>query len=97
MRTRSIFSGVQVGVQKIFASPSSSSNLRILFFVFKFEFGKNDQVQRVQVPVCSPGLCRSQWHEQINDMQLSFGKIIITIYTKLYFVVIFYLFSIISF
>ena len=45
--------------------------LRILFFEFKFEFGKNDRV-RVQVRVRSPGLCRSQWHEQINNMQLFF-------------------------
>ena len=42
--------------------------LRILFF--EFEFGKNDRVQRVRVR--SPGLYRSQWHEQINDMQLFF-------------------------
>ena len=38
---------------------------RILFFEFKF--GKNDRV-RVQVRVRSPGLCRTQWHEHINDM-----------------------------
>ena len=41
--------------------------LRILFFEFKFEFGKNDRVQER-----SSGLYRSQWHEQINDMQLLF-------------------------
>ena len=41
--------------------------LRILFFEFKFEFGKNDRVQ-----VRSSGLSRSQWHEQINGMQLFF-------------------------
>ena len=45
--------------------------LRILFF--KFEFGKNNGVR-----VRSPGLYRSQWLEQINDMQL-FGKIITSI------------------
>ena len=45
--------------------------LRISFFEFKFEFGKNDLV-RVQVRVRSPGLCRWQWHEQINDTQLFF-------------------------
>ena len=39
---------------------------RILFFEFKFAFGKNRRVQRVRVR--SPGLYRSQWHEQINDM-----------------------------
>ena len=41
--------------------------LRIIFFDLKFEFGKNDRVR-----VRSPGFCRSQWHEQINDMQLFF-------------------------
>ena len=41
--------------------------LRIIFFEFKFEFGKNDRVR-----VRSPGLCRSRWHEQINDTQLFF-------------------------
>ena len=50
--------------------------LSILFFEFKFEFGKNDRVQRVRVRIqvrfCSRGLCRPQWHEQINDMQLFF-------------------------
>ena len=67
-----------VRVQEVFAS-----FLRILFF----EFGKNDRVR-------SLGLRRSQWHEQINDMQLFFGKIVTSIYTdcdylnnKLYFVV----------
>ena len=44
--------------------------LRILFFEFKFELGKNDRVQRVQVRVRSPGLYKSQWYELINDMQL---------------------------
>ena len=48
--------------------------LRIL--LFEFEIGKNDRVRRVQilikVRVLSPELCRSQWHEQINDMQLFF-------------------------
>ena len=42
--------------------------IRVLKILF-FEFGKND---RVQVQVRSPGLYRSQRHEQINDMQLFF-------------------------
>ena len=33
--------------------------------ICKFEFGKNDRAR-------SPGLYRSQWHEQINNMQLFF-------------------------
>ena len=33
--------------------------LRIILFEFKFEFGENDRVQRVQVRVRSPGLYRS--------------------------------------
>ena len=44
--------------------------LRILFFEFKFEFDKNDRVQRVRV--CCPEPFRSQWQEQINDIQLFF-------------------------
>ena len=58
LQTRSIFNQVQVRV------------LRIIFFEFKF--GKNDLVRRVRVQVRSPGLYRSQWHEQINDMQFFF-------------------------
>ena len=65
LQTRSIFNRVQVRVQESFASSSSSS--KNLIFEFKFEFGKNDRVR-----VRSPGLCRSQWHEQITDMQLFF-------------------------
>ena len=66
LRTRSIFNRVRV--QELFASSSSSS--KNLFSWIKFEFGKNDRVQRVRVR--SPGLCMSQWHEQTNDMQLFF-------------------------
>ena len=57
LQTRSIFNRVQVRVKEIFASPSSSSSSKNFIF-------------RVRVQVRSPGLCRSQWHEQINDMQL---------------------------
>ena len=71
LQNRSIFNRVHVRVREIFARPSSSVRvLKILFFEFKFEFGKND---RVQVRVHCPGLYRSQWHEQINDMLLFLG------------------------
>ena len=95
LRTLSIFNRVQ---EIITSSSFQNFNFRVLRILF-FEFGKNDRVQRVRV--CSPGLYRSQWHKQINGMQLFFGKIITSIFTDcdflnnklLYFVVIFYFFS----
>ena len=55
--------------------------LRTSFFEFKFEFGKNDRVQRVRVR--SPGFYRSQWHEQINNMHhffwLNYGRNVLII------------------